>query len=481
MDSLGVKKPNQQYSDTVEFACMIRDAVGGESVIKSQGKIREYLPDPCIDMKDAKERDRRYKRYSNNAEFDEVPSQTLDSICGSVFSKPTVYNDVTPQAAHLIEDADGDGLTMDELLKVGLSELLMMRYFGMLAEYSDLSSIGAEELTVAQARQLGAKSSIKLYPRESILDWQFSRINGTLQLSLVILKQTDCVRASGSFESTKLDSYLVLGLDDDGEYYQRKFIDDNEGTWTDYYYPRANGQTFNYIPFEFCIADNLPQGTIPAKLGYLSGICSKTLARFRTSADMKEALYLNGAPMTYSTGWDDFAIELYKKMTGKDYIVASAGAHLPLPQGSTVGIMSWDMAASAYSDYMDRNEREIRAMGGKFDTSDGVDQETATAAIIKAADKNGGLSNAVENLESSVNRIMGYCALFMGGNDDGGKIAINKQFYVQTLTAQDRSAIIAEWNSGLISQKEALRQLEKGGVLTTDAQQLLDEMLVDGQ
>lgn len=480
MDSMGVKNPNKQYSESVEFAVMIRDAVGGESVVKSDSNKKKYLPNPCADMQDADERDRRYKRYSDNAEFDEVPSQTLDSICGSVFKKPADYNDVNPIVNHLILDADGDGITMDEFLKVGLSELLMMRYFGMLAEYSDLSTLGEQELTVAQSRSIGVRSSIKIYPRESIINWCFSRINGKYQLSMVVLKQTETMRKSGSFKSEPVDSYLVLGLDDDGEYYQRKYIDVDDGEWTDYFYPTANGQKWNYIPFEFCVADNLPQGQLPFKLGYLSGICSKTMARYRTSADMKDALYLNGAPMTYSTGWDDYAIELYKKMTGKDYIVASAGAHLPLPQNSSVGIMSWDMAASAYADYMDRNEREIRAMGGKFDTTDGVDQETATAAIIKAADKNGGLSNAVTNLEKSVNRMLEYCALYMGGTD-GGSITLNKQFYVQTLTAQERAVIVSEWNSGLISTMEALRQLERGGVLTTDAKSLLEEMSITGQ
>ena len=480
MDSLGVKVPNNQYQNTVSFACMVRDAVDGEPIIKNDSNVQTYLPNPCVDIKDASEREQRYKRYVKNAEYDEIPSQTLDSICGSVFRKPVSYNNLKPVTKYLQDDADGDGLTMDEMLKIGLSELLMMRYFGMLSEYSDLSSTSLDDLTVSEARNIGAKSSVKMYPRESILNWDFKRINGMLQLSMVVLKEVDLVRKAGSFDSSEVDSYLVLGLDDDGEYYQRKFIDIDDGVWSDYYYPLKAGSRWKFIPFEICVADNLPQGKIPEKLGYLSGICSKTLARYRTSADMKEALYLNGAPMTYSTGWDDNSLQLYKEMTGKDYIVSSAGAHLPLPAGSSVGIMSWDMATSAYSDYMDRNEREIRALGGKFDTSDGVDQETATAAIIKAADKNGSLSNAVLNLERSVNRVLDYCAMYMG-SDDGGEVELNREFYVQTINAQERAVISAEWQSGLISTKEALRQLEKGGVLTEDAETLLEEMANNGQ
>jgi hypothetical protein len=480
MDSLGVKEPNKQYQHIIEFTRMVRDAVGGESIIKSADKIQHYLPNPCADIKDAQERERRYTRYSANAEFDDVPSQTLDSICGSVFRKPTDFNNVKPQIKYLLDDADGDGLTMDELLKIGLSELLMMRYFGMLAEYSDLSTVSVDELTVSEAKKLGAKSSIKMYPRESIINWDFKRINGVLQLSMVILKEVDSVKKAGGFSSKEVDCYLVLGLDDDGEYYQRKYIDTGDGEWSDYYYPTADGKRWNFIPFEICVADNLPQGKLPINLGYLSGICSKILARFRASADMKEALYLNGAPMTYSTGWDENSLELYKTMTGNDYIVSSAGSHLPLPMGSSVGVMSWDMATSAYADYMDRNEREIRALGGKFDTSDGVDQETATAAIIKAADKNGSLSNSVLNLEKSINRVLGYCATYLGGTE-GGNLILNREFYVQQINAQERAIIVAEWQSGLISTAEALRQLEKGGALTTDAESLIEEMTNQGQ
>lgn len=481
MKEANVKKPNQQYSDTQEMVQAVRDSTEGEVEVKSRQKRKTYLPDPFCTMQDKNEAKARYKRYVNSAEYDEIPSQTLDSICGSVFRKPVDYSEMNQSLAIMEQDADGDGLTMNELLKIGLSELMMMRYFGMLVEYTNVSPEEAENISVADAESMGLRPSIKLYPRESIIDWEYRQVNNRLTLSYVVLKQSETELNPDTGKYEKANTYLVLSLDNDGFYYQEKFIDLGEkGYWTTPVYPFANGNKWTSIPFEMCIADNLPQGQIPKKLGYLSAICMKTLARYRTSADMKECLYLNGCPMTYSSGWDQASVSLYKEMTGRDYICASPGAHLPIPQGGTVGIMSWNMESSAFEAYMTRNESEIRALGGKFDTTEAnADQETATKAIIRAADKNGGLSNAVGNLETSVNRCLGYAAEYVG-SDDSGSIKLNREFYTATLTPQERSNIVSEWQTGLISTQEALRQLEKGGILTVTAEALLKEIETSG-
>lgn len=478
MDDLGVKKPNRQYTDTIEYSEMVRDSLQGECVIKRSDKIKIYLPNPCEHIKDKKERDLRYRRYANSAEFDDIPAHTMETLVGSIFRMSPNYDEIPSTMRYIIEDADGDGLSLDDMLKICASEMLSHNYLGGLTEYTDLSSIGVdgEQITVAKARELGLRPSIKIYPRESILDWNFRRVNGVLQLAYLVLKECEEVKEQGKYETKKVDSYLVLGLDADGEYYQQKYIDIEEGIWSDVYYPEANGSTLNYIPFEFAIADNVPKGKIPYRLGYLASICSKTLHRFRMSADMKECMYLNGAPITYSSGWDAQSIELYKEMTGNDYISTSPGSHLPVPEGSTVGMLSWDSSTSAYADYMERNESEIRALGGKYDTTDGQgEQETATASIIKAAEKNGALTNVVNNLEEFIIKMVQYCAVF-SGEEFTGQITLNKEFYKNKLTPQERANILAEWQSGLISAREALNQMEKGGVLTQEAEALILEI-----
>lgn len=484
MDDRGVKKPARQYAETIDYSVMVRDSIQGEAVIKRDDKIKKYLPDPCGHIKDQKERDERYRRYANSAEYDDIPAQTLESIVGSVFKKDVNYDDIPASMKYMIDDADGDGLSMDELLKIGLSELLSQNYFGMLAEYSDLSSFGIEDeqITVAQARELGLRPSIRIYPRESIRNWNYRRVNGVLQLSFLILKEVEEVQKPGSFETEKVDCYLVLGLDADGEYYQQKYIDDGDDSkWSEIYYPEAGGKKLNFIPFEICIGENIPKGKLPSRLGYLAPICSKTLHRFRMSADMKECMYLNGAPLTWSSNWTDQGMALYKEMTGNDYISTAPGSHLPLPQDSSAGIISWDSSTSAYADYMERNEGEIRALGGKYDTTENEgSEETATAAIIKAADKSGALSNAVTNLQKSVGKIISYCAMF-NGEEFSGNIGINREFYKNKLTSQERTNILAEWQSGFITQKEALLQMERGGVLISDADAILSEFQNTGE
>lgn len=480
MDSKGVEKPNQQYIDTNDLVRLVRDSVAGEAVVKREDRIKDYLPYTCEDIKDAEERSARFKRYAAGAEFDDIPGQTLESIKGAIFRNETDMSQIPAGMAYMLENADGDGMSLEELIKICASELLMMKYFGALAEYSDLANVDIEELTVQRTRDMGAQASIKVYPRESIINWNFKRINGVLQLCFLVLKEVEEVRQPGRYDTEKVNSYLVLGLDDDGEYYQQKYVDINDGEWSEIVYPMANGANLDYIPFEFCTASDYPKGKIPSELGYIAPICSKTIHRFRTSAEMKEALWMNAAPMTYSTNWDEQSLELYKAMTGRDYISNAPGSHLPMPMDSTVGILSWDMSVSAYADYMDRNEREIRALGGKFDTTENQANETATAAIIRAAEKNGNLSSMVTNLEQSISRVIGYCAKFMGV-DASVELKINREFYVNKLSPQERTSILAEWQTGLISQEEALNQLKRGGALTVDVEVLIQRMSDTGE
>jgi len=340
--------------------------------------------------------------------------------------------------------------------------------------------VGDEQLTVAQVQALGLRSSIKLYTRESVINWDFKRVNGIKQLSWIVLREIESEKEEGSFVTKDVKSYLLLALDENGNYYQRRYVEAETGGWSEPFYPETPSGMFDFIPFEFAIQGDFPKGVIPDALGYLYPIASKSIARYNVSAQMKEALWFSGAPVSWSSGWTPMAFKTYKDMTGKDYISAGAGAHIPLPEGAAYGVMDWQAESSAFFTYLDRNAKEIEAVGGVFDIDNQQEEGTATAKVINSAEKMSVLSSLQSGLEKSYQRVISYCAMFEGVSDEV-EINLNREFMSVKLTPQERDAIRNDYMQGVIGRLEALRQLENGGVLTDTAEMLLNEATLNGE
>lgn len=483
--SVLIEQPNKNYVQAKPFMDLIEACVVGEPALKSECNKKTYLPSPCCPDEDPEVAKRRYSRYVKSAEFDGVPSVTLEALLGALSHQPNNYDGIPSNMDYIVNDADGDGLSLDEHIKIAQAELLKMRFCGLLAEYSDLAGmgIGDEQLTRAQVKALGLRSSIKYYPRKSILDWNFRRINGVKQLSYIMLSENETREREGDEGGIVLEdvkSYLILALDENGNYYQKKRIETEMG-WTDRFYPETPSGMFNYIPFEFAIQGSYPKGVLPDELGYLLPVCTKSIYRYNMYAAMKESMYFTASPITWSAGWTESGFKLFKDMNGgRDYLSVEAGSHWTLPEGATTGVIETSGDNSPYFTYLDRNAKEIKALGGAFDTDMQDSEQTATATLVNAAERLSVLSSLQSGLEYSYARVIGYCAKFEG-LDQEIELKLNREFTSVKLSPQERQQVVNEYIQGVISHNEALRQLEKGGVLTDEAEVILNEVELSGQ
>lgn len=480
---MSIKDPNSTYNAARAAVQQIRDALDGEVVVKAAENIDQHLPDPFPHLSADDDKPARLKRYRMNAEFDEVVANTAESLVGAMFRKRLTFEDIPAGLEYLIADADGDGAGLEEVAKSVVMEQLGFNYVAGLAEFSDLASMDLEasNLTVSQARRAGLRSFIKLYPREAVIDWNFRRVNGVRQLEYVVLREQEELRETGAmFGKNKKtrESFLILYLDDNGDYTQKRYTDGDGtkgGQWTEAYNPTMRGAKIKFIPLEFAIASPSLRHDLPRKLGYLAGITSKIFARFRASGDYKECLWLNGAPMTSSSGWDEHTHEVYKKISGINHVPSGPGAHFMRPEGVDFDIHSWNAGQSAYADYLARNEREIRALGGVFDTTDG-DPETAKAAAIKHAEKTGTLAAVADSTEAMLNKLIYYCGQFQGIEAPADVVKVSRDFVQSKISPQERNAILNERDAGLYDDEEALKQLKQGGALVGEVDDIRDRV-----
>lgn len=480
---------NPVYAENIDTVIAVRTAIAGEQAVKN--KREEMLPNPCVDPSKRAEPDNvaRYNRLLEYAEFDNVGANTLESLIGAMFRIDPVVDGLGTRNEYLDDDADGNGQSLSDAMELTASECLQMRYEGLLAEYSDLAGLNATEISVADQIRLNLRASIKHYPRESIVNWSFMVVNGVKKLNMLVLREAELQSfdplsmTTSGFALDQVQAYLILGLDENGKYFQRRYVErgpKQQSELSEAFYPLANGQPLDFIPFEFVFSSKRKTGDIPSQLGYLYPIIAKTLHRYRTSALQKESLRVTGQPTSYSKGWTEQTLKQYKQATGNEFINLGAGEHIPLfGDNAEIGYLDWDADNNAFTVYMEANRREIIALGGIFnDEADSA--ATATEAAINVAEEKGTLSTLAKNIESSYSRVIKWCALFNGGGDIEPSIKLTRDFSAVRLTAVDRAQIMNEYLQGAISRSEMYRQLERGGVLQEEIDVIIDELEREG-
>lgn len=490
-DLMDVHHPD--YQDTIDEVRTVRDAIEGSNAIKNGKRFKIYLPNPTdIDIlngQDFVEADNRYKAYKNRAEYDAFPGRTESGYVGALKSTPPDFAEIPSEIEYILTNSDGDNLTLSESIEITQANLLEVKFHGLLVDFNGLTQVDinddSAQLTNAQAKALDLKATIKHYPRESIVDWDYGVVNNQNQLTFVKLMEKTSEINRETLERVEVENQLVLALDEEtGEYYQQQITKTIEGKdeISEKLFPENNTGRLKLIPFEIVIDQKQKSSSIPKALGLLYPICLKAIARYQVSADLKEMLHRTGQPTSWSSGWDAHKFAQYKEMTGRDSIGLGSSQHIPLPKDSEIGYLEFNADSNGIFKYMQENQKEAKALGARFDTSDPKD-EAVGVAKIRSAEELSALMNIQSSIEESYTRVLGWCFNFMSTStvEPTIEIKLNKEFNKVKLTAQEQAAILNSFTMGLIDKEEGLSQLEKGGILTEAAERILNRSEISGE
>jgi len=476
---------HSDYDDTIEAVKTTRDTIEGSNRIKNGPRAAKYLPDPygCDETKNLNTGiSQRYTVYKSRAEYDNFPGKTLSSYLGSINAIPPSVEEIPSEVEYLINNSDGNSTPLTESIEITQSNLLQVKYHGLLSDFTGLSDNNVA-MTKAQAKELGLMSTIKHYPRESIVDWEFSEANGKIQLTFVKLAESTSEIDKTTYQRIEKENQLILSLDAAGKYNQKQVTKDKDGNEvvSEPLYPENRDGLMDFIPFCFVIDQKSESFSIPRGLGIVYPISLKAISRYQVNADLKESLHEGASPTSYSSGWTEAKWNLYKKMTGRDSIALGVRAHNPLPEGSVFDFAQWNANDNGLFKYMDENQKEAKALGARFDTSDARD-EAVGVAEIRSAEEQAAFINIQTSTESAYKKVVFWCYLFMstGTEEPEIEIKLNKDFTEIKLSAQDQAEIRSNVLNGIFDREEGLRQLQLGGVLTETARVLLDRLEING-
>jgi hypothetical protein len=437
-----------EYRANIDQWETTRDCVDGSTAIKQAGT--KYLPKPNRDDI-SPENNTRYSDYLKRANFVNFTGSTLDGMLGMVFRNPITV-DINATIEYLEENINGAGITLDQMARSLVGDLLKTGRFGMLVDYPT-SDPG---LTQAEVADLNLRANVLSYEAECVINWRTTTIGGITVLSLVVLAEDHEVISADGFSVETKTYHRVLRLTK-GVYTQELLNENDE--LVELMTPRKNnGSMWDRIPFVFVGAENNDANTDKAPLYDIAEI---NISHYRNSADFEESSFMVGQPTPVIAGlsqsWADTILK-------KGVILGSRRAVL-LPEGGSADLLQADPNQMP-SAGMDRKEQQMIKIGARIiqDTS-GV--ETAEAARIRFAGQNSKLGAIVGNVESAFLQVFIWAMDFMGGEGDP-EIEINKDFYEKTADPQLIMALIQTLDRGAIAMTDFRGSLRDVGVIDKD-------------
>lgn len=460
----------------------VRDCIEGSPAVKRERTV--YLKHPNMIDQTSPQQLARYDAFLDGAEFDEYPATTLTSMLGQM-TEGEIECELPERLEYLKNDIDGDGMPLAGAVEDIYSNDLQVKFHILVADYRGLTNVDAEAVTLADVKAQNPRAVIKMYNRESLVDWEFKRINGRMQLSMMVLVEESTER-NNLFERKNIKTFLVLALDESGDYYQQKYIRGADVYVKDgdqVYIKEPNGRPLKWIPHEIVVDQEWPAGSLPRRPGFLYPTCMMSLYRYRMSADYKESLrYMQ--PTTFTSGWKEGDKALFTELNSRDYIAFGAGVSNNLPDGVTVDIKGLGVESEPYERYFDANDKRARAVGAIIsDPAQGADV-TATKSMIDNKNATAVMTMIVKNTEAALKRVILYCGMFEGlwsqdaieVNLDKITLKLPRKFIKVTMSAEEINSVVMAVNNRLISLAEAQRKLVAGGFTIGDAQKILDEL-----
>lgn len=469
----------------------VRRAVRGAAVVKKHNtehlKNPSTIPSELMNSDEQKIAAKRYESFVAHAEFDEFTGQTEDVMIGKMAFDDAVI-ELPDRLNYLMESSDGDGLSFNGLLEHSARNILEAKWHCVVADYQGLANVDISSASKADIEAANPKVVFKSYPRESVVFTDYKVINNTKQLSLIVFYECGVEVDHKNLSENKVESYLYLGLDENGNYYQRKEVYGSTGesqSDTGEIPVTVGGSPLKFIPIYIASDEELTSGGLPQELGYLSKISDVCYYRYWLSATFNEAM-AKFVPTVFINNMDTQAYDDFKKINGRSSINWGGSNVLPPSNGGEQSVAAALLSANGTLEDFHKKFAEtidkLRSLGASI-PSEGS-SETATKAKIDSGQQNAVLKPLANNLEKMAKMLVLYAGMFEGlwnqesleMNTESFSLSLNKEFENVKASAEEVNAVLAIYMNGLYSREHTLTMLEQMGWTPKDAEDMLTEL-----
>jgi hypothetical protein len=407
---------------------IMRDSYGGERYVKDKGQ--DYLPPTGTMVQDGLGFNQpglaAYEAYKTRAVYHELVKPSMLAMLGVMHRKePDI--ELPPKMEGMRKRASFNGESLCQLLvRINEQQMLMGR-LGLLLDVQTDATINDLPYLVT-------------YNAEQMTNWDSTKVtddNGARQLKLVVLDETQQERGPGLMWVNVMKYRVLARAGDvrdvwdipgvpDNTYVAAEVRNTQDATSAQFVQPSFGGRTLEKIPFVFIgPRDLVPEPDAPVLLP----MARLALAIYRTEADYRQALYMQGQDTLVTIGGNSQAGEQQK-------VGAFGSINMPMGGdakyiGADSGGIS-DLRASIDSDFA-----RAAQLGAQLLTERGNEAEAAGALNIRVAARTATLTTVADAGAAGLESILKSAAIWLGADPDKVEVHPNKDFVDDAAQAQD--------------------------------------------
>lgn len=411
-----------------------RDMIAGEDAVKKAGEV--YLP------RLGNQTDADYLKYLARVPFFPGAARTHAGMLGLVTRKTGVFERPDSLAA-IFDTITHSGHTVDDLAEEVMGETLTTNFTGLLIDFPT-GTASTTARTVAEVEALNVRPFISSYIAESILEISTG----------VIANSQKIVRVRLLEDGGKTVRELTLA---DGVYrviVHRK----NEGGWTADapVTPMRNGIPLTDIPF--VLVTTKARAFNPVE-GPLDHVCLTNGHLYREQADAKNSRFYSSAPIltVFGAKKTDITINPGTILWFEDH-TKDEPIDTKFVEFSGAGQETLENAVRDLKD-------DMAKLGSNILASEKSAAEAAETHAIRRSSENSVLASMARAVSRKVEEALNWVAWWMTGEEDAVSYSLNTDFVPTPMTAEERKAALAEWQSGAISIDTFYEMLIAGEVL----------------
>lgn len=454
---------------------VIRDCLEGEQKIKDKGT--KYLPYPSTSKPEcSNENDNRYLAYKDRAVFLNATRRTLYELLAQVFIKPPVVDSVDNDLMkYLLQNATGNGVSLNQCAKQSLNYALAYAYGGVFVDFPETN--GA--VSLADFEKGGYRPTITPYSPFDIKNFRVEDVGAEERLTLVVLGENYFELNADGFEIKEKKQLRVLRLINgvytqiiyrsNSDSYANNLIEDFK-EWKTITPTDADGKTLDYIPFYFIgMENNNPYPDNPI----MYDLASLNIAHYRNSADYENTMFIAGQATLFVSG-----LEGNKSMpigsTDMPAIKLGSEYAINLKNGGTCGLIQ-AKSDSGLAESMEKKEKQMSAFGAKFLDSDNV-AKTAYQVKVENPSQGSILANCADNVSDAYTKALKVAHRLCGFDDSKVSFELNTDFEYNRVGSDEQNFYINAWKQGALSFTEMRECLKRGGSATQDNEQAKKEI-----
>lgn len=458
-----VNSTHPDFDDNLEAWQRIRDVLAGDTAIKRAGQ--KYVA--RLDS----QTDEEFRAYVERGFFYNATARTVSGYIGMIFRRDPVLQlpeksaALHPMLKTFANDVDLLGTTLDSYAKNIIEDVVALGRAGTLIDWE-----GEKE----------NRAYLSVYAAESILNWQQTRINGQLKLSLVVLAE------STTDESTEADPFVVETVEQIRVLKLVPARPTKDGAESAFEYqveiwqlrpgksrkkekewklirtttPLRLGKALPAIPFVF----HGPAHSRPAVVkSPIEDIVSANLHHYRLNTDYKHGMHFTALPTAFVAGFDKNA----------QLRIGSTTAWVTETIGATAGYLEFKGDGLAtFERALDRVERLLAVLGSRLLESQKRVSESAEALSIRQAGESSIIAGISASVTASMNDVLRWIYWWHSTETMPEDITtallsyeLNTDFEAAMMSAQEIQALVSAWQSGAISRDTLLHNFRTGELL----------------